>query len=177
MKFIKNKIRKSYIIEKEFFKDQRGVFFRDYCKKIFKERKISFDIKQSSIVVNKDKYTLRGFHYQKGKSKEKKIMTCIKGKGLIYIVNLDKKSNHFLKPLKFILSEKNKRSLLIPEKCANAYMTLEKNTSFLYYMSNYYNEKQSLGFRYNDPILKIKWPSSPKKISKKDLNFKDIIIT
>ena len=42
-------------------------------------------------------------------------MTCIKGKGLIYIVNLDKKSNHFLKPLKFILSEKNKRSLLIPE--------------------------------------------------------------
>ena len=102
-------------------------------------------------------------------------MTCIKGKGSIYTVNLDKKSNHFLKPLKFILSE-NKRSLLIPEKCANAYI-LEKNTSFLYYMSNYYNKKQSLGFRYNDPILKIKWPSSPKKISKKELNFKDIIIT
>ena len=70
MKFIKNKIRKSYIIEKEFFKDQRGVFLETIVK-IFKERKISFDIKQSSIVVNKDKYTLRGFHYQKGKSKEK----------------------------------------------------------------------------------------------------------
>ena len=176
MKFIRKKIRGSYIIDKVFFKDTRGIFYRDYCKKILKKKKINFDIKQTSIVFNDYKYTLRGFHYQSGKSEEKKIMTCIKGKGLIYIINLDKKSNHYLKPLRFILSEKNKRSLLIPKNCANAYMTLEKNTSFLYYMSNYYNKKQNNGFRYNDPFFKIKWPSKPKKISKKDLNFKNINI-
>ena len=57
-------------------------------------------------------------------------MTCIKGKGLIYTVNLDK-IYHFLKPQ--IYSSENKRFLLIKFKNVNAYMTLEK-IQFLYYV-------------------------------------------
>ncbi len=174
MKVYKQKIKNLYLINKNIFKDKRGFFYRDFCDEIFKKNGINFQIKQVNIAHNKTKYTLRGFHYQKGKSKEKKIITCLKGKAVVYIVNLNKKSNYYLKPIKYIISEKNKMSILIPENFANAYLTLEKNTSFLYYMSNFYNKSQNYGIRYNDPKLNIKWPFKPKKISQKDLNFKNI---
>ena len=176
MKIIKNNFKYLYLLKKNLFKDRRGFFYRDFCQKVLRRKKINFNIKQTNISYNKDKFTLRGFHYQSGKSKEKKIMTCIKGRAVIYILNIDKKSDNYLKPLKFILSEKNKHSLLIPDTYANAYMTLEKDTMFLYYMSNYYKKSQNFGIKYNDPILKIKWPSHPRKISKKDMSFKNLII-
>ena len=63
MKFIRNKIRGSYIIDKVFFKDTRGIFYRDYCKKILKKKKINFDIKQTSIVFND--YNVKQMSYSK----------------------------------------------------------------------------------------------------------------
>jgi dTDP-4-dehydrorhamnose 3,5-epimerase len=56
----------------------------------------------------------------------------------------------------------------VPKGCAHGYLTLESNTVVLYYVSNYYDKKQSKGIRYDDPILNIKWPIKPKIISSQD---------
>ena len=37
---------------------------RGFCNKILKDKKISFDIKQTNYSYNKKKLTLRGFHFQ-----------------------------------------------------------------------------------------------------------------
>ena len=86
-----------YVLNLDKFEDERGFFSRKYCKKILKKSQINFDIKQVNYAFNKKKYTLRGFHYQIKPYSEKKIMTCLTGSFLLYIVDIDKNSNTYKK--------------------------------------------------------------------------------
>ena len=60
MKFIKQEIEDVYLVIHDGFKDDRGLFSRIYCKKLFK--KLKFLPVQTNISYNKKKSTLRGFH-------------------------------------------------------------------------------------------------------------------
>tara|TARA_B100000787_G_scaffold166257_1_gene151201 strand:- start:3025 stop:3549 length:525 start_codon:yes stop_codon:yes gene_type:complete len=171
MIFKKNKIKGVFLIKHDLVKDVRGVFKRSFCKRVLK--KYNFDVKQGNISENIKKLTLRGFHYQKLPSKESKIITCISGKIYNIVLDLRKQSKTYKKWTKIILDDKNRDSLLIPYGCANAYLTLEKNTIIHYYMSDFYNPKSYKGIRYNDPNFKFIWPYKPKIISDRDNNFKD----
>ena len=121
------------------------------------------------------KGTFRGFHFQKTINKDAKILTCVRGKALNVTIDLRKKSKTYLMIKKTLLSEKNKYSLLVPPGCANAFLTLENNTIIHYYMNDYYKKDTDTGIRYNDPIIKVKWPLKPKVISNRDLSFKDFV--
>ena len=172
MKIIKTKIKDLFIIENKPFNDSRGSFTRLFCKKII-GKKIKFTLKQSNISINKKKFTMRGFHYQVGNSSENKIIKCIKGKIFDTIVDLRKKSKTYKKYINIILDEEHDKAVLIPKGCANAFLTLKNDTIVLYYTDNYYNKKYERGIRYNDPSFNFKWPAKPKKISKKDINYKN----
>ena len=95
--------------------------------------------------------------------------------GSIYHVAIDlrKKSKTYLKSFSIILRSKTFQSIIIPPHCANAILTLEDNTILHYYMSDFFEEKKYSGLRYNDPIIKIKWPIKPKIILQRDLNYKN----
>ena len=172
MKFKRfKKIKDLTLINNESFKDDRGAFSRIFCLKEFK--KFKFNVAQGNLSFNEKKYTMRGFHYQKGMSSEKKILTPVKGKIFNIVIDLRKKSNSFLKYEKVILSSSNYQSLYVPEGCANAYLTLENDTIVHYYMGNFYNKNSYSGFRYNDKFFKIDWPFKPKVISQKDNEYED----
>lgn len=64
----------------------------------------------------------------------------------------------------------------IPKGCANAFLTLKKDSIIHYYCSNRYDPKKEKGIRYNDPFFKFKWPIKPKIISEKDKSHDDYII-
>lgn len=160
-----------YVLNLDKFEDERGFFSRKYCKKILKKSQINFDIKQVNYAFNKKKYTLRGFHYQIKPYSEKKIMTCLTGSFLLYIVDIDKNSNTYKKKIKILMSPKKNKSVIIPNNCANAYLTLQKSTSLMYLMSNFYRPEMASGIRYDDPTFNFRWPAKPKIISKKDLSF------
>ena len=157
-----------YILAKDSFKDNRGFFYRDFCKKELS--KIYFEIKQTNISFNKKKFTLRGFHKQSYPFEEKKIITCLSGEFLNVAIDLRKKSKTYLKVFKIKLSEKNNLSIHLPKGFANAYMTLKNNTKILYYMSDFYKPSKEQHIRFNDKFFSIKWPQKPSVISKKDLN-------
>lgn len=154
--------------------DNRGVFKRIFCHKILKSNKISFDIKQVNTSYNPNKYTLRGLHYQSGKYSEDKIIYCTKGKLFFVSVNINKKSNHYLRYEKEILSQEDHKVLYISKNHATGFLTLTKDTELVYLMSNYYNPKFSKGILYNDKTININWPHKPLVISKKDLNLKSL---
>jgi dTDP-4-dehydrorhamnose 3,5-epimerase len=40
-------------------------------------------------------------------------------------------------------------------------------------MSEFYAPGSYIGFRYNDPLFRIKWPAEPAVITEKDRNFED----
>ena len=173
MKFHKQQFEGVWLIEAEPIADIRGAFRRHFCQKEFEEFNLETKIVQTNISENKNKHTLRGFHYQLPPHEEVKTMTCLKGGIYDVIVDLRPNSESFLKWMSFELKEEDNLSLYIPSGFANSYLTLEDSTTVLYYMSEFYFPGSYTGFRYNDPLFSVKWPAEPSIISEKDLNLED----
>lgn len=176
MKFISSKISGLFFIKPNLFIDNRGSFRRNYCYQEFKKSGIDFKVKQSNISINKKKFTLRGFHYQKLPSKESKILTVISGEIFNVVIDLRKNSKTYLKHYSFRLSSNSCKSFLVPAGCANAFLTLKSNTIINYLMSDYFAENTYSGFKYNDKYFKIKWPHKPLVISDRDKNYDDFTV-
>ena len=173
MKFIKQKIDGLFLIEHDVYEDSRGAFRRSFCLDELKKEDIKFEAKQGNISENKNKYTMRGFHYQKGSEKESKILSCLSGGIYNVVIDLRKNSLTYKKLFSIELNSFNRHSLLVPGGCANAFLTMEDNTIIHYYMGDYYNAKSYSGFRYNDPMFSVQWPFKPLIISDQDKNFLD----
>ena len=171
MQFKKLSIEGLYLITHNLFNDHRGMFGREFCsKEIDKFFKYSpkFRVAQTNISFNKKKGTLRGFHYQIGKSAETKIITLYQGEIYDVIIDLRKKSKTYKKWASIKINSNKIQSLIIPKGCANAFLTLEDNTSVLYFHSEYYNPSSSKSLNYNDKQFNFDWPYSPMVISDKD---------
>lgn len=175
MKFYKQKINGVFLIEPEPFKDRRGVYRRHFCQKEFSDHSISFEVKQTNIVENKHRYTIRGFHYQKPPFSEGKILSCFKGTAYDIVLDIDPQSSTYLQWQGFNLNENNRESLFIPPNCTHAILTLQDDTIIFYYSSEFYTPKSEGGIRYNDPFFNFKWPHQPKIISDKDKNHPNFI--
>lgn len=175
MKFLKQKINGVYLIEPEPFIDNRGIYRRHFCQKELKDHSINFQVAQANIVENKHAFTIRGFHFQKPPLGEGKLLSCIKGSVYDIVLDIDPKSETYLKWIGFKISDKNRRSLYIPPGCTHAVLTLKDNTTIHYYSSEFYTPKTEGGIRYDDPCFKFKWPHLPKIISDKDKNFPNFI--
>ena len=157
------------IINFKFTKDKRGTFSKILSSKINNELLKSDQIKEINISTNK-KGTVRGLHYQIGKFKEKKLIYCLKGKILDVSINIDKKSENYLKVYKKLLNEKDNKLLYIPENHAHGYQTLLNNTILLYLHSKPYKKKYQRNINPIKNNFKIKWPLPIANISKKDKN-------
>ena len=173
MKLIKLKIEGFFLIEHELFEDNRGLFRRSFCNQELKKNGINFEVKQGNVSENYNKYTMRGFHFQKDSIEEAKIITCLTGAIYNVVIDLRKHSKTYQKSEAVNIDCVKRYSLLVPGGCANAFLTLENNTIVHYYMNDYFKPANYSGFRYNDPYFDINWPHQPLYISEKDENFSD----
>lgn len=165
-------IKGSYLIQRTPSTDKRGYFARTYCENEFRDAGICMPIRQMNLCVNNEKYTLRGMHLQKNEYAEDKVVSCNRGKIFDVFVDMRKDSETYLKYLGFELSEENGLMLYIPKGCAHGYMTLEANCQLLYLMSEFYKPTEGFGYRYDDPIIGIRWPEHDSLvISDKDLSW------
>lgn len=171
MKFENLEISGVKLIEASPFLDERGFFFRHFCMDEFFKAGIEYEIKQTNVSRNYKKHTLRGFHFQIKPYQEAKTIFCISGAFHIKIVDIRKESKTFLGSISLDLTQSEFKSLHIPKGCAVAFMTLEDNSSMLYYMYEFYRNEAYSGFRYNDPAFNFKWPADPKIISEKDNSY------
>ncbi len=170
MKIIEQSIKGVYLIKPSLFKDKRGTFRRNFCKKTLKKKKIETKVVQANISENKLKFTLRGFHYQTGKYAEAKTLTCVSGEIYDIVVDIRRNSPTFKKWISFKINPQNRWSIHVPRGCSNAFFTLKNNTTIHYYSSNEYNSKFERGIRYNDTAFDFKWPRKPAIVSDKDRN-------
>ena len=173
MKFEELEIKGAYLIHAEPFKDDRGVFRRNFCSEEFIQNNIEAKVLQANISENNYKHTLRGFHYQLPPHGEGKTMTIIKGRIYDIIVDLRKDSNTYLKWISLELTPEMRSSFHVPPGCANAFLTMEDDTLVHYYCSYPYTPEAERGIRYNDPLFKFSWPIDPIHISDKDASWPD----
>jgi len=163
MKIIKTKFKDLVILEKPTFKDKRGYFRELYVKKNLKKN-FPFEVMSLS-----KKNVIRGLHLQI-KRPQAKLITVLKGEILDIAVDCRKKSKTFGEYFKFILSENENTSLLIPEGFAHGFCSLSKDTILHYKCSNYRHSKTETGILWNDKDLNIKWPINDPILSNKDKN-------
>jgi len=166
MNIKKTFIKDLYILTQLKKLDNRGFFSRVYCSK-FLNKKFK-KVCQINKSFSKNKFTLRGLHYQAHPLEEDKIIICTKGSIYDVAVDLRKKSKTYGKWKSIILSENDNKMFLIPKGFAHGFLTLKNNTEVLYLVSQYYNKEKERGYIYNDPNFSIKWPYKPKILSNKD---------
>ena len=157
-------------IKREPIIDNRGFFERLFCQKEFNNLIKKKNIVQINRAYTKNKATIRGMHYQIGKTLEEKLVTCVKGRVFDVIIDLRKNSKNFLKWYSCILDEKKNISTFVPYGFAHGYQTLTNNCELIYFHTDYHKKSESKIINCFDPTVNIKWRLKPKLISIKDMN-------
>ena len=172
MKLLKTKIDGPKIIKTKIYNDNRGFLKETYKKNIVGNIEFPFDVMSFS-----KKNVLRGLHIQSVNS-QGKYLSVIKGKIFDVMVDLRFKSKTFGKSYSILLSDKNCKSIYIPEGFAHGFLSLDSENIISYNCTNYRNAKSELTLKWNDSDINIKWPKIKPILSNKDnngLSLKDFI--
>lgn len=154
------------------FKDHRGSFSRLYSRSVFNQSSSFVSVEHINLSVNPARHTLRGFHYSLTDANEVKIFKCITGAIFNVTIDVRKDSPTFGRKKIVELVSTESTSIIVPAGCANAWITMEKDTRILYLVAAEYDFTKERGFRFDDPKFAIDWPAYPKQISSKDLAWK-----
>ncbi len=161
MKVKKTKLKNLLIIQNKKFFDNRG-YFEELLKEKLIKKKFPF-----TVISHSKKHVLRGLHIQL-KNSQGKYVSVIKGKIFDVAIDLRLRSKTFGKHFTIELSEKNCRSIFIPEGFAHGFYAIAKENLVLYQCTKYRSAGTEKGIMWNDRMLNIKWPNKKPIISKKD---------
>ena len=171
MKFLETNIKGCFVILPEPIEDDRGVFFRSFCKNEFKEYIGELTFIQMNHSINHKEGTFRGMHYQLPPHSEGKLIRCIKGSIVDFFLDIRQGSDTFLKHDKIELSAENRTMVYLCKGVAHGFMTLEDNTELIYQHTESYHKEADRGIRFNDPKVNVELPFEIKIISEKDQNY------
>ena len=158
MKVEKTKLKDVLLITHDVFEDHRGEYIELYNKEIFNKNGISVDFIQDDISVS-SKHVLRGLH---GDAETWKLISCLRGRIYFVVANEEKQWQSF------VLSDKNRKQVLVPPNHANGHLALTDDIIFHYKQSTYYNPTSQFTIKYDDPEYNIWWPITNPIRSQRD---------
>ena len=170
MNFICGNLEGIWIIEPRVFDDNRGFFMETWSRRAFEEHGLFYDFVQDNHSASTVKGTLRGIHFQRGNHAQAKLVRCTRGAVLDVAVDLRPSSPTYLQWQAVMLSEENKRQLLIPRGFGHGFVTLTDHVEFQYRADNPYAPEADAGILWNDPELGIDWGIDDPILSQKDRN-------
>lgn len=168
MNVTKTKLDGVLLLEPKVFGDHRGFFMETYNANVFQELGIEINFIQDNHSLSVPAGTLRGLHYQLAPKAQTKLVRCIRGAIYDVAVDICKGSPTYGQWVGVILSEHNKRQLLVPKGFAHGFCTLVENTEVNYKVDEYYSPENDRGILWNDPEIGIDWPVSTPVLSDKD---------
>ncbi|MCM3749149.1 dTDP-4-dehydrorhamnose 3,5-epimerase [Paenibacillus pasadenensis] len=168
MNSIPTKLDGVLIVETDVFGDNRGFFTESYNEQKFRQAGIEHNFIQDNHSMSQEPGTLRGLHYQLNPKAQTKLVRCVSGAIYDVVVDLRKQSSTYGQWQGFILSEANKRQLLVPKGFAHGFCTLTTNAQVMYKVDEYYSKEHDRGIRWDDPELGIDWPTVKVVLSDKD---------
>ena len=167
--FKRLEIPEVFVIEAKTFSDDRGFFLESFKESDF----ISYGVKTRFVQDNLSHSihgVLRGLHYQKNPKAQAKLVTAIRGEIFDVAVDIRKDSPTFGKWVAEILSDKNHKSLYVPEGFAHGFCVVSDEADVLYKVSQEYSSENERGIIWNDSTLEITWPIDNPILAKKDLD-------
>jgi len=168
MRFTPTPIKGAFIVDLEERRDDRGFFARVWCQQEFVAHGLNARFVQCNSSSSRERGTMRGLHYQTAPYGEAKLVGCIRGRVFDVIVDMRPDSPSYLKAFGAELTEQNRSMMYVPEGCAHGYLTLEDDSEVLYPVTEFYHPEAEAGLRWDDPVVSVAWPETPRIVSPKD---------
>jgi len=169
MKIIETGIADLIVIEPNIFEDDRGYFFESFNDSRFRKANLNMLFVQDNESKSK-KGVARGFHYQLAPYAQAKLVRVVKGAVQDVVIDLRPDSKTKGEHYSIVLSEENKKQMLVPRGFAHAFLILEDDTIFSYKCDNFYDKASEAGISILDTSLNIPWelPIDSFILSEKD---------
>lgn len=146
--------------------DERGFFSETYQKENFDEIGLP-EFVQDNLSVSK-RGVFRGLHWQDDPFGQGKLVTCLAGSIIDFVVDVRRESPTFMEKLAVSLDSKELKSLWVPKGFAHGFLSMEDGTLITYKVSALWNKssERSLSPR----VLELENYVNPEIliISKKD---------
>ena len=148
--------------EQDAFTDYRGDLYT-----IWKDDDFDLNFNHDKVSTSR-KHVLRGIH---GDNKSWKLVTCLYGEVYFVIVDNRESSDTFLQWESMMLTDRNRRQVLIPPGVGNGFLVMSHRSVFHYkwsYEGEYADVNQQFTIKWNDPIVGVDWPIDNPILSKRD---------
>jgi dTDP-4-dehydrorhamnose 3,5-epimerase len=138
--------------------DPRGFFSEVWRQDAMAAGGIEGPFVQENHALSREVGTVRGLHFQVGKSAQAKLIRCSRGSVFDVAVDIRRGSPTYGRHVAIEISAENWRQLFVPIGFAHGYCTREPNSEVIYKVSGNYDRDAERGLLWDDPALGIKWP-------------------
>jgi len=165
--FTETKIRGVYLVDTAVYGDPRGFFMETYKETEFRAAGLDYTFVQDNQSASR-RGVLRGLHFQK-QHPQAKLVRVLRGEVFDVAVDLRAGSETYGQWVGAVLSEENKRQLMIPRGFAHGFLVLSDYAEFAYKCDEVYHPEDEGGIAWDDPDIAIDWPETGERIlSEKD---------
>lgn len=154
--FHQTKISGVYLIDCKVYGDERGYFMETYKESDFLAAGLDYQFAQDNQ-SRSCKGVLRGLHFQKTHP-QAKLVRVLKGEVFDVAVDLRHGSETYGQWVGALLSESNRRQMMIPRGFAHGFLVLSDHAEFAYKCDEQYHPEDEGGIIWNDPDIAIDWP-------------------
>lgn len=148
--------------EQDAFTDYRGDLYT-----VWKDDDFDLNFNHDKVSTSR-KHVLRGIH---GDNKSWKLVTCLYGEIYFVIVDNRESSDTFLQWEFMMLTDRNRKQVLIPPGVGNGFLVMSHRSVFHYkwsYEGEYADVDQQFTIKWNDPIVGVDWPIENPILSRRD---------
>jgi dTDP-4-dehydrorhamnose 3,5-epimerase len=157
------------LITPRVWRDDRGFFLESFNKKGFAEAGLPTEFVQDNHSRSRMN-VLRGLHYQLGKP-QGKLVSVVRGKIFDVAVDIRRGSPTFGAWVGVILDDVKRDCLWIPSGFAHGFCALTDDVDVVYKCTEFYDPPSERGIRWDDPLIRIKWPVLSPVLSPKDMTY------
>ena len=158
-----------FVIEIDFFRDERGFFIENFHKHNFAAAGITDEFVQDNHSRSVAR-VLRGFHYQDRTAPMGKLVRCTLGAIFDVAVDLRVGSPTFGRWFGVELTDQNMQQLFVPPGFGHGFATLSETADVQYKCTGFYAPEAEGTLAWNDPDVAVEWPIQDPILSRRDQN-------
>lgn len=146
--------------------DSRGSFIEWYKLSEFDRVDLPHFVQDNES--QSSRHTVRGLHYQRPPKAQAKLIRVTEGEIYDVAVDLRQDSPSFGKWEATRLRADDPLFIYVPAWCAHGFCVLSDTATVSYKTSHEYSPSHEQGVRWDDPALRIDWPTQEPNLSKRD---------
>jgi dTDP-4-dehydrorhamnose 3,5-epimerase len=161
-----------FVIEHDVFPDERGLFREWYKASAIEKLETDFKIAQANFSVSAAG-VVRGLHYSLAPEGQSKLVTCVQGSVIDYLVDIRVGSPSYLEKIKVELTSNSGLSVLIASGVAHGFSVPKEVSAICYLTTSEFCPEYEKGINPFDEDLRLDWalPNELQPIiSKSDLD-------